>query len=224
MTGARSHLRATGFKDSDFTKPIVTVVCPYSNALPCNNHFCQLGKIVMDEVEKRGGKAFLCHTPVVSDGETMGTHGMKYSLISRDWIADCVEIMHEAYAADAVIGLGGCDKTVPGVLMPIARLNSIGACLYGGTILPGHCEGHAEALDVKSVMEAIGSYGAGLIDIEELQQIERCALPGSGACGGMYTANTMSCAVEALGMALPGTATGPAVDTENKVYECVTVA
>jgi dihydroxy-acid dehydratase len=111
MTGARSHLRATGFKDSDFTKPIVTVVCPYSNALPCNNHFCQLGKIVMDEVEKRGGKAFLCHTPVVSDGETMGTHGMKYSLISRDWIADCVEIMHEAYAADAVIGLGGCDKT-----------------------------------------------------------------------------------------------------------------
>jgi len=128
---------------------------------------------------------------------------MKYSLISRDWIADCVEIMHEAYAADAIIALGGCDKTVPGVLMPLARLDAIGISLYGGTILPG-CSREGKSLDAQNIMEAIGSYGAGLIDIEELDHIERCALPGSGSCGGMFTANTMSSAVEALGMALPG--------------------
>lgn len=124
-SGARAHLRAAGFKNEDFTKPIITVACPYSNALPCNNHFQELSQLIVKEVEQRGGKAFVCGTPVVSDGETMGSAGMRYSLISRDWIADCVEIMHEAYAADAIIALGGCDKTVPGVLMPLARLDSV---------------------------------------------------------------------------------------------------
>lgn len=214
-TGARAHLRAAGFKDEDFGKPIITVACPYSNALPCNNHFLKLGQLIVEEVEKRGGKAFLCCTPVVSDGQTMGSHGMKYSLVSRDWIADCIEIMHEAYSADAIIALGGCDKTVPGALMPLARLDLIGAFLYGGTILPGCCPGQTERQDAQSVMEAIGSFGAGTMDIEELHNVECCALPGSGACGGMFTANTMSAAVEALGMSLPGTASGPAVDTTN---------
>ncbi|XP_064384932.1 dihydroxy-acid dehydratase-like isoform X1 [Halichondria panicea] len=216
-SAARAHLRASGFKDEDFKKPIITVVCPYSNALPCNNHFRELSDLVCAEVERRGGKPFVCGTPVVSDGETMGSDGMRYSLISRDWIADCVEIMHEAYAADAVIALGGCDKTVPGVLMPLARLDAIGISLYGGTILPGCRQGKKEGLDAQSIMEAIGAYGAGSIDIEELHDIEKCSLPGSGACGGMFTANTMSAAVEALGMALPGTASGPAVTRDNEV-------
>ncbi|KAL5475442.1 hypothetical protein EMCRGX_G025259 [Ephydatia muelleri] len=209
-TGARAHLRAAGFKDDDFGKPIITVACPYSNALPCNNHFLELGQLIVEEVERRGGKAFLCCTPVVSDGQTMGSHGMKYSLISRDWIADCIEIMHEAYSADAIVALGG----FPGALMPLARLDLIGAFLYGGTILPGHCPGKTERQDAQSVME-VGSYGAGIMDIEELHSVECCALPGSGACGGMFTANTMSASVEALGMSLPGTASGPAVDTGN---------
>lgn len=227
-TGARAHLRAAGFKDEDFNKPIITVACPYSNALPCNNHFQELAKIVSEEIEKKGGKAFICGTPVVSDGQTMGFRGMKYSLVSRDWIADCVEIMHEAYSADAIVALGGCDKTVPGVLMPLARLNAVGVSLYGGTILPGCMAGREEGLDAGTVMEAIGSFGAGLIDIEELHGIEKCALPGSGACGGMFTANTMSSAVEALGMAPPGTASAPAVTRSNeltnqKKEQCKTV-
>ncbi|XP_065181071.1 dihydroxy-acid dehydratase 2-like [Sycon ciliatum] len=227
-TAARAHLRAAGFKEEDFKKPVFTIVNPYSNALPCNNHFHELADIVVKELEKLGGKGFLCNTPVVSDGETMGSNGMKYSLISRDLIADCGELMHQAYAADSIIALGGCDKTVPGVLMPLARLNTPGISLYGGTILPGKCDGH-EHLDACSVMEAIGSYGAGIMDIEELHKIECGSLPGSGACGGMYTANTMSSAVEALGMALPGTASSPAVTpgnvvTEKKKEQCRQVA
>ncbi|XP_065835395.1 dihydroxy-acid dehydratase 2-like [Oscarella lobularis] len=217
--GARAHLRAAGFEDDDFKKPIVTVACPYSNALPCNNKFRLLGDLVVEEIEKRGGKAFLCQTPVVSDGETMGFGGMRYSLISRDWIADCVEIMHEAYSADAVLSLGACDKTVPGVVMPLARLNAIGLFLYGGTILPGHCEGYDKGLDGGSVKEAIGKFGRGIIDIEELHRVERCALPGSGSCGGMFTANTMSSVMAALGIAIPETASAPAVDRANKVTD-----
>jgi dihydroxy-acid dehydratase len=223
----RAHLRATGFKDEDFHKPIILIVCPYSNALPCNNHFQELGERVLAEVEKKGGKGFICGTPVVSDGQTMGWNGMKYSLVSRDWIADCVEIMAEAYAVDAVIALCGCDKTVPGVLMPLARLNAVGVCLYGGTILPGCLDG--KSIDVQTIVEAIGSYGAGLMDIEELHRTECSALPGSGACGGMFTANTMSSAVEALGMSPPHTASGPAVTTDNQLTnqkraDCGTVA
>eukprot|EP00112_Aurelia_sp_Birch-Aquarium-sp1_P019486 Seg4826.1 transcript_id=Seg4826.1/GoldUCD/mRNA.D3Y31 product="Dihydroxy-acid dehydratase" protein_id=Seg4826.1/GoldUCD/D3Y31 len=215
-TGCRSHLRATGFKDDDFKKPIITIGCPYSNALPCNYHFRELAEIAIDEIEKLGGKAFTCFTPVISDAETMGSSGMKYSLISRDLIADCIETMHDGYSADAIITFGGCDKTNPGVLMPLARHNLIGITLYGGTITPGCSEKH-EALDQGDVMEAIGSYGAGLIDVEELYSIECKANPGAGACGGMFTANTMSSAIEALGMALPGSASGLAATSENKL-------
>ncbi|XP_062513122.1 dihydroxy-acid dehydratase-like [Corticium candelabrum] len=212
MAGTRSHLRAAGFTDDDFHKPIITIACPYSNALPCNDKFRYLADIIMDEVEKRGGKGFVCHPPVVSDGETMGTYGMKYSLVSREWIADCVEIMHQAYSADAVIAVGGCDKTVPGVLMPVARLDAIATFVYGGARLPGE-----NGLDTSNVKEAIGAYGAGLIDLEELHRIEKCSAAGSGTCSGMFTANTMASLAEALGMAVPGTAATPAVNEQNAV-------
>ncbi|XP_065070502.1 dihydroxy-acid dehydratase 2-like [Rhopilema esculentum] len=214
--GCRSHMRATGFKDEDFKKPIITVGCPYSNALPCNFHFRELAEIAVEEIEKLGGKAFTCFTPVISDAETMGSVGMKYSLISRDLIADSIELMHQGYSADGIITFGGCDKTNPGVLLPIARHNLIGITLYGGTIIPGCTEKH-RALDQGDVMEAIGSFGAGLIDIEELHDIECSANPGAGSCGGMFTANTMSSAIEALGMAIPGSASGLAATPENKV-------
>lgn len=153
----------------------------------------------------------LACTPAISDGETQGALGMRYSLISRDYIADCIEIMHEGYAADAMITLGGCDKTVPGSLMPIARLNAIGLSLFGGPALPGLYEGSSKALDPGSVMEGIGAYSAGLIDVEELHQLECNALPGSGTCSAMFTACTMASIVEAIGMALPRTASPPIV-------------
>eukprot|EP01120_Amphizonella_sp_Union-15-10_P012661 TRINITY_DN566_c0_g3_i1.p1 TRINITY_DN566_c0_g3~~TRINITY_DN566_c0_g3_i1.p1 ORF type:complete len:576 (-),score=102.61 TRINITY_DN566_c0_g3_i1:30-1757(-) len=215
--GARSHLRAAGFKDEDFAKPIITLGVPYSNALPCNNKFKFLSEIFVEILEKEGTKAFIASTPVISDGVTNGAPGMRYSLPSRDLIADCIELMHEGYMADAIISLGGCDKTLPASVMPLARQNLIGITLYGGTILPGLCNG--VEVDIMNVMESIGTYGAGLIDIEELNRIECLALPGSGSCGGMFTANTMASAIEALGMSLPGTASHPAVDSNNVVTE-----
>jgi len=154
-------------------------------------------------------------TPVISDGETMGMEGMRYSLVSRDLIADCIEMMHEGYSADGLLTLGGCDKSIPGALMPIARNNSIGVMLYGGTILPGHL--HSEPLTVVSSFEAIGSYGAGKIGMERLLEVEKHACPGSGSCGGMYTANTMASVIEALGMSVPYSSSHPAVDTSNNI-------
>jgi len=162
-------------------------------------------------VEKHGGKGFLTFPPVISDGETNGTYGMKYSLVSRDYIADTIEIMHEGYMADAIITLGGCDKSVPGVLMPLARLNLIGLTLYGGAAHPGHIEGK-RGLDGGSVMEGIGAYGAGLIEIEDLYNLECLALPGTGSCSAMFTACTMASIIEALGMSLPQTSSRTAAD------------
>eukprot|EP01121_Diplochlamys_sp_Union-15-3_P018293 TRINITY_DN6634_c0_g1_i1.p1 TRINITY_DN6634_c0_g1~~TRINITY_DN6634_c0_g1_i1.p1 ORF type:complete len:576 (-),score=121.96 TRINITY_DN6634_c0_g1_i1:35-1762(-) len=215
--GARGHLRAAGYVDEDFGKPLITIGLPYSNVLPCNNKFMELAKLLAELVEKRGGKAILSPAPVISDGITMGSDGMKYSLISRDLIADCIETMNQGYLTDAAICLAGCDKTLPGVLMPLARRNVVGITLYGGTILPGFCSGHV--VDVMDLMEAIGKYSAGFIDIEELHKMECTSMPGSGSCGGMFTANTMSSAIEALGMALPGTASHPAVNDKNIITE-----
>lgn len=160
-------------------------------------------------------------TPVISDGMTNGSVGMKYSLISRDYIADSIEIMHEGYMADALITLSGCDKTVPAALMPIPRGNNIGLTLYAGTALPGKCDGcynahGGDGLDAKDVMEAIGALGSGKISQTTLDQLEKTALPGSGTCSAMFTANTMSSAIEALGMSPPGTASRPVVDRNNK--------
>lgn len=221
---ARAMLRAVGFSDADFEKPLVTVACPYTNITPCNDHIRALGDIVDKAVTDNGGKSVVFGTPVVSDGETMGTEGMKYSLVSRELIADCIETMHEAYLADGVLTLSGCDKTIPAALIPLARNNSIGLTLYGGTILPGKL--HGQDLTVVSIFEAVGNYSANVIDKEELHQIECHSCPGSGSCGGMYTANTMASAIEALGMSLPGSAAHPAVDENNvisreKINDCI---
>lgn len=214
---ARGMMRAVGFTDSDFDKPLVTVACPYTNITPCNAHIRSLGDIIFKEVEKTGGKPVLFGTPVVTDGESMGMEGMKYSLVSRDLIADCIETMHEAYSADGLITLSGCDKTIPAALMAIARNNSIGITLYGGTILPGRLKG--KDLNIVSIFEAVGKYSAGAIDKKEMDEVEKNACPGCGACGGMYTANTMAAGIEALGMSLPGSASHSAVDYKNNISD-----
>lgn len=212
---ARAMMRAVGFRDSDFTKPLVTVACPYTNITPCNAHIRKLGDIVTEELEKAGGKPIIFGTPVVTDGESMGMEGMKYSLVSRELISDCIETMNEAYTADGCIALSGCDKTIPASLMPLARNNNIGITLYGGTILPGRFRGRD--LNIVSVFEAVGASSRGKIDKKEFDEVERRACPGCGACGGMYTANTMASALEALGMSIPGSASHPAVDRKNNV-------
>ncbi|XP_068757528.1 dihydroxy-acid dehydratase 2-like [Montipora capricornis] len=217
-TGARAHLRSIGFKDEDFLKPLITVACPYINVIPCNVHFRELADYVIEVVEEEGGKAVLSCTPVISDAMTMGTSGMKYSLISRDWIADCIEITHSGYTGDGIICLAGCDKTIPGVTMVLPRLNAYGVVIYGGTMLPGCGKRHSN-LSAGSPFEAIGSYSKGLMDIEDLKDVECHAIPGAGTCGGMFTANTMSSVVETLGLTLPGSASGVAVDNDNKVTE-----
>lgn len=214
-TAARAMLRAVDFTDEDFGKPIVTVACTHTNATPCNAHMNELGQVLQKEVEATGGKAFVFGTPVISDGETMGTTGMRYSLVSRDLIADCIETMHEGYLADGMVTLGGCDKSIPGALMPILRNDSIGVMLYGGSILPGHLDGND--LTVISSFEAIGARGAGKIDDEQLGRVERNSCPGSGACGGMFTANTMSSIIEAMGMSVPYSAAHTAVDENNQL-------
>jgi len=227
MTCARANFRATGWKDEDFVKPIITIAAPFSNTMPCNNQFRDYADIIAEEVEKLGGKPHLCITPVISDGQSQGARAMRYSLISREVICDCIETMHEGYHADAIITLGGCDKSVPGVVMPLARKDLVGISLFGGPALPGvsdkPCGADGEkprGLDPGSVMEAIGAYGNGLIDVEELHKMECTALPGSGTCSAMFTACTMASAVEAMGMALPGTASHPATDRED--YRSVT--
>jgi dihydroxy-acid dehydratase len=214
---ARAMLRAVGFEDEDFEKPIVTLGVTYTNATPCNDHIEKLGKLAQSAIEEEGGKAFYFGTPVISDGETMGTEGMKYSLMSRDLIADCIETMHEGYLADSLFTISGCDKSIPGSLMPIARNNSIGITLYGGTILPGKLNG--EDVQIVTAFEAVGAYGAGKMTAEQLKAVECSACPGAGACGGMYTANTMASAIEALGMSIPGSASHAAVDRENNITD-----
>jgi dihydroxy-acid dehydratase len=216
-SAARAMLRAVDFGDDDFSKPIVTVACPYTNATPCNDHIRSLGDILSREVGAAGGKPFVFGTPVISDGETMGMEGMKYSLMSRDLIADCIETMHEGYAADGILTLSGCDKSIPGALMPILRNNAIGLTLYGGTILPGRYKG--EDLTVVSAFEAVGAHGAGRITDEELHAVECHSCPGAGSCGGMYTANTMASAIEAMGMSVPGSAAHAAVDRKNRISQ-----
>jgi len=214
-TAARTMLRAVRFTDEDFDKPLIALAIPYTNGTPCNDHVRALGDLVQLEIERAGGKAIVFGTPVVSDGISMGTEAMKYSLVSRDVIADSIELMTEGYRVDAVITLSGCDKTIPGALMPIARNNLVGLTLYGGSILPG--DYHGKALNIVSAFEAIGAHCAGKIEAEELHAIECRACPGAGSCAGMYTANTMASAIEAMGMSLPGSSSNLAVDYENVI-------
>ena len=214
-TAARTMLRAVRFTDEDFDKPIIALAVPHTNGTPCNDHVRALGDIVQQAIEDAGGKAIVFGTPVVSDGISMGTEAMKYSLVSREVIADSIELMTEGYMVDAVITLSGCDKTIPAALMPIARNNLAGLTLYGGSILPGEYRG--KALNIVSAFEAIGAHCAGKIDTEELHAIECRACPGAGSCAGMYTANTMASAIEALGMSLPGASSNLAVDEGNEI-------
>jgi len=214
-TAARAMLRAVDFKSEDFDKPIITVACTHTTATPCNAHIDQLGRLVGDAVGDAGGKSFLFGTPVISDGETMGTSGMRYSLVSRDLIADCIETMHEGYLADGMLTLGGCDKSIPGALMPILRHDSMGVMLYGGSILPGRLDG--QDLTVVSSFEAIGARGAGKIDDARLAAVEEASCPGYGSCGGMFTANTMASVIEAMGMSVPYSAAHTAVTRANEL-------
>ncbi len=214
-TPARSMLRGVRFSDEDFDKPLIALAVPYTNGTPCNDHIRELGDLLQHEIEVAGGKPIVFGTPVVSDGISMGSEAMKYSLVSREVIADSIELMTEGYRVDGVITLSGCDKTIPAALMPIARNNLVGLTLYGGSILPGNFEG--EELNIVSAFEGVGAHAAGKIDEHQLHGIECHACPGAGSCGGMYTANTMAAAIEALGMSLPGSSSNMAVDQQNNI-------
>ncbi len=214
-TAARTMLRAVRFSDEDFNKPVIAVAVPHTNGTPCNDHIRELGDLLQQEIEAAGGKAIVFGTPVVSDGISMGTEAMKYSLVSREIIADAIELMTEGYQVDGVVTLSGCDKTIPAALMPIARNDLIGLTLYGGSILPGR-HGDRE-LNIVSAFEGIGACSAGRIDPRELHEIECRACPGAGSCGGMYTANTMAAAIEAMGMSVTGSSSNMAVDRDNRI-------
>tara|TARA_B100000161_G_scaffold264709_1_gene238627 strand:- start:129 stop:1820 length:1692 start_codon:yes stop_codon:yes gene_type:complete len=211
----RSMLRAVGFNDEDFQKPQVAVCSAWSMVTPCNSHLDELGKASVQGVDNSGGKAVPFGTITVSDGISMGTPGMRYSLVSREVIADSIETVVGAEGMDGIVAIGGCDKNMPACVMALARMNRPGIFVYGGTILPGiHKE---KNLDIVSVFEAVGAHASGQIDEDELTNIEKKAIPGPGSCGGMYTANTMSSAIEALGMSLPDSSAQLAVSEEKRV-------
>lgn len=211
---SRAMLRAVGFRDSDFDKPIVGVANGYSTITPCNLGLGKLADAVIESARNENLMPQVFGTITVSDGISMGTVGMKYSLISREVIADSIETVCQGQQMDGLIAIGGCDKNMPGAMMAIARLDIPSIFVYGGTIKAGHHNGRA--LTVVSAFEAVGEFIAGKIDEAELFEVERKACPGAGSCGGMYTANTMSSAIEALGMSLPFSSTMAAEDDEKR--------
>jgi len=211
----RSMLRAVGFNDEDFDKPQVAVCSAWSMVTPCNSHLDELGKMSVHGVDEAGGKAVPFGTITVSDGISMGTPGMRYSLVSREVIADSIETVVGAEGMDGLVAIGGCDKNMPACVMALARLNRPGIFVYGGTILPGIFK--ERNLDIVSVFEAVGAHASGKMSREELTEIEKKAIPGPGSCGGMYTANTMSSAIEALGMSLPDSSAQLAVSDDKKL-------
>ena len=203
---ARAMLRAVGFSDADFAKPQIGIASTWSNLTPCNMHIGELAREAAAGVDAAGAKSVLFNTITVSDGISMGTPGMRYSLVSREVIADSIETVVGAEGFDGFVAIGGCDKNMPGCAMAIARLNRPAVFVYGGTIRPG-----ANRRDIVSVFEAVGARAAGKISDDELKEVERTAIPGPGSCGGMYTANTMASAVEALGLSLPNSSAQEAV-------------
>ncbi len=205
----RAMLRAVGFQDADFQKPIVGISSSWSEITPCNYHLNELAERVKRGIQSANGMGQTFGNITVSDGISMGHEGMKFSLVSREVIADSVEVVSSAQRFDGVVTIGGCDKNLPGCMMGIGRLNIPAIFVYGGTILPGRCDG--KDIDIVSIFEAVGQYDSGKIDLKKLEEIEKNACPGPGACGGMYTANTMASAIEALGMALPHDSCQPAV-------------
>lgn len=209
---SRAMLRAVGFKDADFKKPQIGIASTWSMVTPCNMHIDRLVKEAAKGADVAGGKAVPFNTITISDGISMGTEGMKYSLVSREVIADSIETVVGCQGFDGLVAFGGCDKNMPGCLMAIARLNRPAVFVYGGTILPGCCAG--KDVDIVSVFEAVGKFAKGEINTRQLGAIERTAIPGEGSCGGMYTANTMASAIEALGMSLPNSSSRVAVSRD----------
>lgn len=208
----RAMLRAVGFGDADFTKPIVGIANSYSTITPCNMGINDLAIRAQTACREAGAMPQVFGTITISDGISMGTEGMKYSLVSRDVIADSIETVCNGQSMDGLLAIGGCDKNMPGAMIAIARMNIPAIFVYGGTIKPGHHNGRD--LTVVSAFEAVGQFSAGKIDETELLEVERKACPGAGSCGGMYTANTMSSAFEAIGMSLPYSSTMAAEDAE----------
>jgi dihydroxy-acid dehydratase len=208
----RAMLRAVGFGDADFGKPIIGIANGYSTITPCNAGLDVLAHRAETAVRAAGAMPQIFGTITVSDGISMGTEGMKYSLVSREVIADSIETACGAESMDGVVAVGGCDKNMPGAMIAIARMNIPAIFVYGGTIRPGHL--HGRDLTVVSAFEAVGQFSAGRIDEHELLEVERHACPGKGSCGGMFTANTMSSVFEAMGMSLPGSSTMAAEDAE----------
>ena len=212
---SRSMLRAVGFNDEDFKKPQIGICSTWSMVTPCNMHIDKLAEHVNKAADDAGGKGIIYNAITISDGISMGTEGMKYSLVSREVIADSVETVSGCMGHDAIVAIGGCDKNMPGLMMGLSRLNRPSLFVYGGTIQPG--PGHTNII---SVFEAVGSHAAGSISDIQLKQIEDTAIPGPGSCGGMYTANTMASAIEALGMSLPNSSAQDAISQE-KVRDCL---
>ncbi|HTU01818.1 MAG TPA: dihydroxy-acid dehydratase, partial [Candidatus Sulfotelmatobacter sp.] len=210
----RAMLRAVGLKDEDFHKPMIGLASAGAEVSPCNYHLDDLAAVAKASVRKAGAVPMKFNTFVVTDGEAMGHEGMKCSLVSREVIADAIELVVRGHQLDAILGLGGCDKTIPGTVMAMARLDLPSLFVYGGSILAGNH--HGKPVDIVSAFEAVGKFAAGQITEDERHDIECTACPGPGACGGMYTANTMASAMEALGMSLPGSASTPAVDPGKK--------
>lgn len=211
---ARGMLRAVGFKDADFARPQVGIASTWANLTPCNMHLAELAREAAAGADAAGAKSVLFNTITVSDGISMGSPGMRYSLVSREIIADSIEAVVAAEGFDGFVALGGCDKNMPGCAMAMARLNRPAVFVYGGTIRPG-----AQRRDIVSLFEAVGAHAAGKMSDEALLEIERSAIPGPGSCGGMYTANTMASAIEALGLSLPGSSAQEAV-SEMKRQDC----
>src|SRR3984885_4200138 len=214
QAASRAMLRAVGFTGADFSKPQIGVASTWANVTPCNMHIAELAREAAAGADASGGKGVLFNTITVSDGISMGSPGMRYSLVSREVIADSIETVVGAEGFDGFVAIGGCDKNMPGCAMAIARLNRPAVFVYGGTIRPG-----AQRRDIVSVFEAVGAHAAGTISDAQLLEVERTAIPGAGSCGGMYTANTMASAIEALGMSLPGSSGQEALGAD-KLEDC----
>ncbi len=213
---ARAMLRAVGFSEEDFGKPQIAVASSWNEVTPCNYHLDKLAALAKEGVRQGEAVPVEFTTIAVSDGIAMGHEGMKASLMSRDLIADSVELVMHAERFDGLVGIAGCDKSEPGMLMAMARMNQHAVYLYGGTILPGTYQG--KDITIQDVFEAVGAHAKGTIDDAELHAVERAACPTTGSCAGMYTANTMAAVGEAIGMSLPGSASPPAVDYRREVF------
>jgi dihydroxy-acid dehydratase len=211
QAASRSMLRGVGFETADFSKPLVGIASTWSKVTPCNMHINELADLVETSIDDSGCKGVLFNTITVSDGISMGTQGMKYSLVSREVIADSIETVVGCLGYDGVVAIGGCDKNMPGALIALARLNRPSIFIYGGSIQPSIAN-----TDYVTVCEKVGEYAKGSISEEELIAVEKISVKGPGSCGGMYTANTMASAIEALGMSLPGSSSQDAVSVEKK--------